>query len=138
MPIVRHEIGHERLSGGIPDLEEEAAETEYEQAGRGAGAGSEETEHDRGLANPADEDQWPPAEVIGEVAAQVARPDPDQRADEVGEAEHGLIRTELLDRPDPDEAPDGRARERAGEVDAEDRPESRIGLRAEDDAVERC
>src|SRR5207237_27182 len=79
-----------------------------------------------------------PADVIGKVAAQVARADADQRADEVGEPEHGRIRTELLDRPDPDEAPDGRARERSREVDPEDRPESRIGVRAEDDAVERC
>jgi hypothetical protein len=122
VPIVRYQVGDERLAGCVADLEKEPAEGKDEQAGRRAASGRDEAEHDRRLPYPADQDQRPPAKVIGQMASQVARADADQRAHEIGEPEHGRIGAELLDRPDPDEAPDGRAGERPGEVDPEDRP----------------
>ena len=111
MPISWNEIGDQRLGGGVADREEEATKTEHEQPGRGAAASRDEAQHDRGLPDPAGENQWPPADVVREVAAEVAGGDPDQRADEVGEAQQRLISAEPLDRPDPDEAEDGRGRQ---------------------------
>src|SRR3954467_12205759 len=72
VPVVWHKAGHEGLSSGVADLEEEPAEAEDEQAGRGAAPGRDETEDDHGLSDPAHEDQGPPADGIGKVARQAA------------------------------------------------------------------
>src|SRR5205823_7376546 len=76
--------------------------------------------------------------MVREVAAQIARTNTDERTDEIGEPEQSLVRPQLLDRPDTDEAPDRRAGQRPGEVDRKDRPQSSIRVRAEDHAIERC
>ena len=134
VPVGRDEVGDHRLARGASDLEEEAAHADESESDELAPAGAEEAEDQPGLTCPREQDQGPTPEVVGEVAADVARRRADDRADQEGEADRDLARVQPLDRPDPDEAPDGRAAQRPGEGGREHRAQRPVDVGAPDEA----
>jgi hypothetical protein len=134
VPFARHEVGDHRLVRGAADLEGESAGADEPEPDELAIAGGQEAQDERDLEAPRGEDQRPPAEVVGEVAAEVARGCAEERADQEGEADRRLVGVQALDRPDADEAPDGRAAGRAREADREHRPERPVDVGSPDEA----
>jgi hypothetical protein len=134
----RDEVGDHRLARRAPELEHEPAEAHEPEADELAPAGGEEAEQERHLARPRDEDQRPPADVVGEVTPHVAGKNADQRADQEGDADGRLARVEIPDRPEPDEAPHRRAAHRAREVDRQHRTERPVDVGAPDEPEEAC
>src|SRR5207249_4594569 len=96
----------------------------------------EEAEEERRLACPRDEDERPPADVVGEMSVEVAGTDADDGADEEDHAERRLADAEPADGPEADEAPDARAGHRADEPDREHGPQLPVDLAAPDEAEE--
>jgi hypothetical protein len=94
----------------------------------------QEADRHHGVQRPAGQDQRPPADVVGEVPAEVAGRGREHRADEIGEPDAALARAELLDRPDAEERDGAAAGERAGQLDGQDRPQRAVDLGAPDEA----
>ena len=136
VPLARHEVGDHRLARRAPDLEHEPAEAHEPEPRRLAPAGGEEAQHEHDLARPGDQDQRSTPDVVREVAARVASEDAHHRADQEDDADRGLARVQVPDRPDPDEAPHGGAAHRAREVDREHRTERPVEVGSPDEPKE--
>ena len=138
MALGGDEVGDDRRVRRAADRAEDGERAEEREPGEHVVADDEEEErHDR-VGRPAREDQRPAAVDVGEMAAEVAADGGERGTDEVGRPEAALARAELLDRPDAEERVGAAARQRAGELDEQNRAQGRIDVASPDEAGQTC
>ena len=136
VPLLRNEVGDHRRVGAAADRAADRRRRHQRQPEEDAVPGEAVADEGQRERHPAEEDHRLAPDVVGEMPAEVAGDDPDERRAEEGEAELALRRTELVDRPDADERPAGRERGRADQRHGEHRPQGQIDVAAPDQAEE--
>ena len=84
LSLRRDEVGDHRLVGRAAEGAERRQQREQRQARQLVVADEQQAERDERLEAPAEEDQRPPADVVGDVPADVADAAREQRADQEG------------------------------------------------------